>query len=242
MTATELRADRRPHLPADGRRRRRIVVILAAVVVLALAGTWLVAFSSAFGVRSVQVRGTHVLAASDVERAADIEHGTPLVRLDTVAVAKRVEKLRVVASARVDTSFPSTVVVTVTERTPVGYVMSSGLRNLVDRTGEQYRSVRTVPGGLPKLVVPAGTNTHTTGGAVATVAASLPADLRSRVRSIEALDPDAITVVLRNDKLVRWGSAERSKDKARIVDVLRQRKHPSADQIDVTDPDQPFTR
>ncbi|MEO9138642.1 MAG: FtsQ-type POTRA domain-containing protein [Jatrophihabitans sp.] len=239
MTATEVRRISEPLLPRDGRRRRRLVLVLAVVLVLALVVTWLVAFSSAFGVRTVQVHGVRTLSVGQVERAARIEHGAPLVRLDTAAITKRVEALPDVESAQVSTSFPSTVVVTVRERVAVGYVDVAGRRMLVDRIGEQYRTVATVPAGLPKLVVPVGSDRHTTGGAVATVAQALPSSLRARIRSIEALDPRAITLVLRNGTLVRWGSADRSALKARILSVLGTRK---VDQIDLTDPERPFTR
>ncbi len=220
-------------------RRRTAVIIVASTVVFAVLATWLVAFSSAFGVRTVDVRGAHVLTTTQVQTAAQLDHGTPLVRVDTSAVAKRVEQLAEVASARVSTSFPSTVVITVVERQPVGYVRRSGHDVLVDRTGDQYRTVRAAPKGLPKFVVPAGTDARTTGGAVATVAAALPAALRTQVRSIEALDPSSITLVLTRGRVVRWGSADRSADKARLLPKLLT--HP-VQQVDVTDPDQPFTR
>lgn len=239
MTATEVRRISEPLLPQDGRSRRRLVLLIAPVLVLALVVTWLVAFSSVFGVRTVKVKGVRALSTGQVEDAARIPHGTPLVRVDIAAITQRIEALPDVESAQVSTSFPSTVVVNVRERVAVGYVLVAGRRMLVDRTGEQYRTVATVPSGLPKLVVPAGTDRHTTGGAVATVAQALPASLRSQIRSIEALNPQAITIVLRNGTLVRWGSADRSELKARILGVLGKRK---VDQIDLTDPDRPFTR
>jgi cell division protein FtsQ len=220
-------------------RRRTALVIVAGTVLVAVLATWLVAFSSVFGVHTVTVRGTSVLTAAQVRAAAALSDGTPLVRVDTIAVARRVEKLAEVASAQVSTSFPTTVVITVTERRPVGYVRVSGRTLLVDRTGDQYRSVRTVPAGLPKFVVPAGADARTTGGAVATVAAALPAALRRKVRSIQALDPNAITLVLTGDRVVRWGTAKRSPDKARLLPALL--KHHTR-QVDLSDPDQPFTR
>ncbi|SHG61775.1 cell division protein FtsQ [Jatrophihabitans endophyticus] len=249
MTATEIRRAGAggpggfASLPAEPapRRRRRVALIVALLVVFAAFATWLVAFSPVFGVRTVTVHGVRALTTADVERAADVDYGQPVVRVDTAAIAARVETLPQVESARVSTSFPSTVVVTVTERVAVGYVTIAGRRILVDRGGEQYLGVDKAP-GLPQLVVPSGSARHTTGSAVATVAASLPADLRARTKSIEALDPDAITLVLRDGVLVRWGSEERSATKARVADVLRQRKHPRPSVVDVTDPDRPYTR
>jgi cell division protein FtsQ len=182
----------------------------------------------------------HVLTAAQVESAAGVARGTPLVRIDSAAVAARVERLPEVARAEVGTSFPNTLVVRVTERQPVGYVERGGTAVLVDRTGRQYRSLTKAPAGLPRFVVPAGTDSTTTGGAVATVAAALPAPLLHQVRSVEALDPAAITLVLTRGRVVAWGSATRNADKARVLPVLLGRKH--ADHVDVTDPDQPFTR
>jgi cell division protein FtsQ len=242
VTATDLRPPGADDEAADAprSRRRTVAIVVAATVVVAVVLVWVIAFSSLFGVRRVEVSGTRVLTPARIEQAADVAHGTPLVRVDTAAVTRRVESLAEVATAQVSTSFPSTLVIRVVERQPVGYVRSAGLAVLVDRTGDQYRTVRSAPAGLPRFVVPEGTDSRTTGGAVAVVAAALPADLRREVRSIEALDPKAITLVLTHGRVVAWGSADRSADKARVLPALLRQK--SADHVDVTDPDQPFTR
>jgi cell division protein FtsQ len=113
----------------------------------------------------------------------------------------------------------------------------------VDSSGLQYRSVPTAPAGLPLLVVPAGSSARMTGGAVATVAAALPPAILQQVTSIQALDPKAITLVLSHGRIVRWGSADRTADKARVLPTLLATLSSSgATQIDLTDPDQPFTR
>ena len=71
------------------------------------------------------------------------------------------------------------------------------------------------------------------------MAAALPGHVAKDVSSIQALDPSSITLVLSHGRVVRWGSADRSADKARILPTLAKR---NVDRIDVTDPDQPFTR
>lgn len=240
MTAptTRLRpADDAPDHRPD--RRRTVVVVVAATVLVAVTVVWIVAFSSVLGVKTIEVRGAHVLTAAKIRAAADVGTGTPLVRVDTVAVARRVERLADVASARVSTSFPTTLVITVDERQPVGYVRRGGADVLVDRTGDQFRTVTSAPQHLPRFVVPDGTDARTTGGAVATVAAALDPALRAQVRSIEALDPNAITLVLSRGRVVAWGSSARSSEKARVLPVLL---HRGADHVDVSNPDQPFTR
>jgi cell division protein FtsQ len=223
------------------RRRRLLVLVLIVVAVLALAAalTWVVAFSSLLGVRTVQVRGTQLLNYAQVRAASGVVRGTPLVRLDTGDIAHRVERLRQVESARVETSFPSTVSIVVVERRPVGYVRTSGGADLVDRHGVHFRTVHAAPAALPRFVLPSGPQARSTGAALATVAAALPATLRKSVSSIQALDPTSITLVLSHGRIVRWGSADRSVDKARILPTLAKR---NVERVDVTDPDQPFTR
>ena len=110
---------------------------------------------------------------------------------------------------------------------------------LVDRTGERFRTVSTRPPHLPLFVLPSGDAARSTAASVASVANALSSRIRARVDSIQALDPTAITLLLNNGRVVRWGSAERSAQKARILPALLKR---SGSQFDVTDPDLPFTR
>jgi len=219
-------------------RRRLFLGALATIVFLAF-GIWLIAFSSVFGVGKVIVKGTHVLTADAVRRAAHVTSGAPLIRLDTSAIEKRVEALPDVASARVSISYPSSVVITVHERVPVGFVVDGAAYRLVDRTGYQYRVVDRVPHALPKFVLPSGGSARATGAAVATMAGALPATLLQHVSSVQALNPTAITLVLDDGRIVRWGSGDRSAEKALILPVLLRHR---GQQFDVTNPDQPFVR
>ena len=228
--------------PPRARRRRLLILALIIVAILALAATltWVVAFSALLGVRSVQVHGTQLLSYAQVRAASGIVRGTPLVRLDTADITRRVEKLREVETAQVSTSFPSTVSITIVERRPVGYVRTAAGDQLVDRDGVHFRTVALAPHQLPRFVLPTGAHARASGAAVATDAAALPSALRSKVNSIQALDPTSVTLVLSDGVIVRWGGADRSADKARIVPALAARR--TVNQIDVTDPDQPFTR
>jgi len=220
-------------------RRRFVVIGVAVAVLLAVVGTWLVAFSSVHGVRTVEVRGISVLTADQVRSAADISNGTPLVRVDTNAITERVEQLPEVESAQVSTSFPSTVVITVEERVAVGYVRRGGHVRLVDHTGAVYRTVDKAPANLPHFVLPSGETQRDTALAVAAVAGALPHAVLVQVRSIQALDPTAITLVLTRHRLVRWGSADSTPEKAQLLPALLR---PVVRYVDLTDPDQPYTR
>jgi cell division protein FtsQ len=224
--------------PPGGRNRTPLAVAGLILLVAALV-TWIVAFSPVLGAKTVTVRGTRHLTAAQVRAVAAIRRGSPLVRLDTAAVARRVDSLPDVAAATVRTDYPSSVIITITERTAVGYLDSGGRYLLVDRTGAQYRFVASRPHALPRFAVASGADAKATGRAMATVAAALTPKLLARVTSIEAFDPTAITLLLTDQRVVRWGSADRSADKARILPVLLAQP---GTRFDLTDPDQVVAR
>ncbi len=219
-------------------RRRWLVLGGGAAVIVAAVVVWIVAFTSILGVKTITIRGEHVISAGQIRQAAAISSGTPLIRLDTAAVVRRIEALPAVASASVRTSYPSTVEITVVERAALGYVQTGTDFTLVDKTGAQFRTVSVRPLGLPLFAVPTGPQETATGRAVASVASSLTPALRSRIASIQAFDPTAITLLLTDHRVVRWGSAERNADKARILPTMLTQP---GTQLDVTDPDQVFT-
>jgi cell division protein FtsQ len=219
--------------------RRTAIAALVAIVLVALL-VWLVGFSSVLGVKKVTVEGTDVLSTTQVVAAADITEGTPLLRLDTDAVRLRVMALPDVAAASVSTSWPNTVVIAVTERQPVGYVLEGSRYGLVDITGTHYRSVTTRPSRLPLLDLSTDDSTvaRQSAAAVGDVASALPADLRVKVKTISALNPDAVDLALTDGRTVRWGSPERNAQKAGVLRALLARP---ATTIDITNPDLPYT-
>lgn len=241
MTAT-LRTDGRAPAGAPSRRRpsRRTVLIgTVAVLVLAVTAVWVVAFSSVLGVRHVLVRGERTISGAQVAAAAAVPAGAPLLRLDTGAVARRVARLPEIAAVSVRTSLPSTVTITVTERVAVGVVKVGSRYQLLDHAGAAFRTVAERPAALPVFVVPVGPQHRAVDRAVATVAAQLPAPVRRKIRSVQALDATAITLLMRDGRIVHWGSAADTVRKAELLPALLRQHNLS---IDLSDPTQPFTR
>ena len=101
------------------RRRTRLVVLATVLTLVLLAGAagWLVLGSSVLGARAVEVVGASRLTADEVVARAEVPTGTPLARLDTGAIADRVAGLAPVLRVSVDRDWPSTVRITVVERT-----------------------------------------------------------------------------------------------------------------------------
>lgn len=225
------RDDERPRRPYL---RRRWIALLAVITVLAIG--YLVLFTSTFGARSVTVLGATTIPADAVRAAAAIEPGTPLVRLDTDEVAARVAKLPKVFSAQVSRSFPSTVEITIVERTPVAGVSSVVGVHLVDGTGLDYETVKQAPPGLPELVVDTVRPDDPATRAAVSVLSAIPQQLRAQVASVIAKTPFNVQLVLSDERVVKWGSADASQRKAAVLAPLLTRP---GKVYDVTTPDFP---
>lgn len=223
-------------LAATRRSARRIALVAGSVGVVAVL-VWLVVFSSVLGANRVVVHGAHSVPVAQIRATADVPHGHPLVRLDTGAIARRVETLPGIADVRVGVSYPSTVVITVTERVPVGYLAAGGNAILVDKSGRQFRTVGTAPKGLPRFDIPTdlpAARATAIGRAVATAAGALTPAVLGKLSAIAATDPSDITLHLRDGRTVLWGSADRSADKAQVLPALLGR---AGTTFDVSNPD-----
>jgi cell division septal protein FtsQ len=197
---------------------RRIAVAVALLGLFAGAG-WLVFVSKVLAVQQVQVSGLRTLSPDRVTAAAAVPLGAPLARVDVDAVQARVERVPVVDGADISRSWPHTVTIEVTERTPVAVLRRHGRLRLVDAEGVLFRTVAEPPARLPVM---------TAGGAAiadaAAVAAALPPRLGARVTHVRAPTMDSIELELRDGRTVVWGSAERSRLKVRVVGALLRRR------------------
>src|SRR5690606_6620557 len=112
---------------------------------------WVLLGTSVLGVRSVEVTGTQVTTAEAVRAAAAVAVGTPMLRLDTDAIAERVRALPPVAHVDVRRSLPHTLVITVTERTPAAVVPEPDGFAVLAADGVVYHHAATPPGGVPVI-------------------------------------------------------------------------------------------
>src|SRR6266568_4547861 len=106
--------------------------LAAAALVAGVA--WALLGSSFLVVRSVRVTGSAVPRARALG-AAGVRLGTPLIRIDTGAVARRVERIRQVQSATVTRSWPDAIVIWTKRRTAVFAVPAHRGYDLVDSYG-----------------------------------------------------------------------------------------------------------
>ena len=197
-------------------RRWMALLIFLGLVVLGV----IVLYTPILGVRTVQVSGTAALTPEQVELAAEVPLGTPMIRLDTDSIGTRVANLSRVATVDVVRDWPSTIVIQVTERKPVATFAGPGGVHLVDATGDDYATVLTAPPGLPTITVPhIAPNDPATQAAFAVLAA-MPKQLRSILVDVNAQTPGSVTFTLSTGKIVIWGDTANSAHKAAVLAAL----------------------
>jgi cell division protein FtsQ len=186
-------------------------------------------------VRSVAVTGTHLVSTAQVRAAADVPVGTPLLRVDTTAVERRVAAIRQVASVTVTKQWPDHLVIAVTERVPdMAVRMAGGGYDLIDPYGVIVRWAKAKPATLPLLATSLAGG-HLRGDPGVTAAAAVLAQLRpwlsesvarlsvaAELTAVGATvrESEQVTLFLRDGKTVRWGGTDRAVVKNREVAIL----------------------
>jgi cell division protein FtsQ len=214
----------------------RRVLALLAVVGLVVGGVWLVFFSSVLAVHQVQVRGTDVLSAADVETAAAVPQDVPLATSDLGAIQGRVEDLAPVASAEVSRVWPDTIRIDVTERQAAAVVDWEGSWRGLDEEGVLFRTYPKRPMGLPVLSIRSSSTSEALAEA-AKVVGAVPAPEVKRLDHVQVGSIDDIDLVLGDGTTIRWGSADQSADKAEVLSLLMAQQKASI--YDVTAPGRP---
>jgi cell division protein FtsQ len=189
--------------------RRRRLLVLGVVVVVLVAIAYGVSRSPLLAVDTLQVRGTSHLTAAQVLDAAGVHEGDAMVWLDTTAAVDGTNALPYVRDAAVQREWPSTVRITVHERTPSSWIDGPGGKALVDRSGRVLDTVEAAPPGMPQLlgakVVPLPGGTVDAVGA-ARVAGALTGLAAAGTTSIEVTD-HGIVLHLAVGTEVRMGEA-----------------------------------
>ncbi|QCW51169.1 FtsQ-type POTRA domain-containing protein [Nocardioides dongxiaopingii] len=240
---------------AEERTRRRFVrrqwarrwltwrYVLAFVVVVALVGggIYAVYFSTALSVQGVDVVGEETIATKDVLAAADVPTGGPLATADLVAIERRVASIAVVRSVEVTRKWPHDVLITIQEREPVAIVKRGDLLRAVDVEGVLFGSYQRAPADLPRIETGADADVDLAADPDAlreavTVVAALPDEVADLLDHVELSGIDQVDLVLGDGRLVRWGNADASTEKAEIVVPLLQQ---DGQVFDVSVPGQP---
>ena len=250
-TAPGLAVGRPPADPATVRTRKRFarrqwrrrwvawrsVLVIALVCLLVGGGVWAVWFSSWLAVDSVDVRGADTVSADDIRERADIATGEPLAQVDLAQAEARVGSLAVVKTVDVRRQWPDRILVSIEERVAIAVVDIGGRLRGMDAEGVVFRDYKRPPPGLPRVETSIGTTSEALREAAAVISA-LPGSLTLIVDHVKVETVDQISLVLRDGRLVIWGSSADSATKAKVLEELL--KTPAA-VYDVSVPSRPTT-
>lgn len=214
--------------------------ILAAVLALVLVGLVVYAlyFSSWLRAEKVEVNGNSLVTADEILGAAEVPTGDPLVRVDLDAIAARVRSLAAIKDVDVSRKWPHGVRIDVTERVPIAVLERGRGRVALAADGTSFPAPPSARKGLPLVRIGAGADKDALSEGAAVVASLDPA-VSELVEYLEVSTVDNILLHLRDGRLVRWGSAEKSTEKAAVLLDLLDRK---AQVYNVTVPSQPTTK
>ncbi|MCT1515069.1 cell division protein FtsQ/DivIB [Dietzia cercidiphylli] len=214
-----------PTVRATLRRRRRrtnrIYVGLGVALVVLLVGYIALYFLPVFSVREVRVVGTRTIPVEAVTERAAVSPGTPLLQVDTHAVARRVAGIPRVDQVTVTRDYPSNLRIELIERTALVVVEVDGARHLVDGQGIDFGQGDPPP-GTPELTVGDGARSDLPGIVrdLSTVFAEVRGTAGQEIASVEVESPASIVLTLVDGRTVEWGAAGRDHEKAVALQMV----------------------
>jgi cell division protein FtsQ len=213
---------------------------LVVALALVAGGVWLVEFSPVLVTRSVRVEGVPKSQVAKIVAQADVPMGTPLAKIDTEAIARRVIGTAVLAKVTVSRSYPSTVVISASLRVPVLAVKDpQGLVQVVDAQGVAYATVSEAPKGVPLVNTLENPSSAESMRSALTVLKTLSPEQRTHVSKVSVLGPNMVTLMLSGVSVV-WGDGSEPQLKVKVMTaLLRQKK---VETIDVSAPRSPVIR
>ncbi|MHA7239018.1 cell division protein FtsQ/DivIB [Arthrobacter sp. TMS1-12-1] len=231
--------------PPRSRRLRNTVIALVAVTLVLGGLVAYVIFSPALALRTVSVQGNTLVTTAEIEAALEPLTGTPLTRISREQVADLLADQAPIEDVGIAAEPPSTLVVTVKERVPVAVLQTDREFVLIDSQGRQLKRVgQRGDAKLPLIDGGANAVNSEVFSSITAVLTELPVGILSRLNSASASSVDSIQLSLSGKQRIFWGSAERSAEKAKVLEAMLSLPptDPPVKEFDVSTPDRPVTR
>ena len=222
---------------------RATIVLLLALPLLGGGWLWLRG-SSLVAVEHVHISGVHGPEAIEIRSAlADSARHMTTMDFNTGALRSAVASYAIVAGVQVETSFPHTVSISVSERPPVAALVSAGQRTAVAADGTVLGPALS-SSSLPSVNVsvepePGARLGESAALAAVTVLGAAPASMARFVTRVYE-GPEGLTVAMRSGLLVYFGNDTRPHAKwLSLARVLVSPSSADAMYIDVRLPERP---
>ena len=220
-----LRAEERPRKErAPLTRARKLLYTASVLAIIAVLYVVLVFFSPLLATQKITVRGASLLETTQVEQKLEPLRGVPLTRIDEKKVRELIGQDNVLHSVHVESRPPHELVVTLKERTAVAVVKQGDTYHTVDSDGVSLLESATQPDTSVPLVRFSGDDPQTSDEfrTISTVLSAMPSELLAQVKEASATSTSNITLTLRDNTTVQWGTTEESELKAKVLFSLRQ--------------------
>ncbi|WP_303986691.1 cell division protein FtsQ/DivIB [Rothia mucilaginosa] len=205
-------------------RARKLLYTASALAIIAVLYVVLVFFSPLLATQKITVRGASLLETTQVEQKLEPLRGVPLTRIDEKKVRELIGQDNVIRSVQVESRPPHELVVTLKERTAVAVVKQGDTYHTVDSDGVSLLESATQPDTSVPLVRFSGDDPQTSAEfrTISTALSAMPSELLAQVKEAGATSTSSITLTLRDNTTVQWGTAEESELKAQVLLSLRQ--------------------
>lgn len=226
--------------PRDRWRRRAI----GGGIALVLAGGAVAAsYAPVFEADHVVVRGNVHLRPGEIRRISGLTIGTNVIHADLESGAERLERNAWVADASARRELPSTIVIVLRERTPVGTTAIDGRDAVVMGDGTLLEGERVRR--LPRIWLRGGSPTDRSLADLAAALAALSDDVRRQVAGATVRPDGSLVLQLRRGVVVVYGPPGEDREKARALGELlawADRAQVDLASLDVTVPQVPTAR
>jgi len=234
-----------------GRRKRWNIVESVFFVLLILVSGYILLKSPVFEVRKVMVRGNHFLNEDLVRSVADISPGINIFKADLEGVASNLKKVPMIRESSISRSLPSTVIIEIIERVPLGLLLTNDGLIEVDEEGVYLTKGGAGTPGLPIITGVQGDMAGAGPGQVVRaerlgealiIISELPRDVTSNLSEVN-LDKDGQVKLYTVEGIqCRFGLASEVREKGAILSqiITELRKQGArVNYIDLSCADQP---
>ncbi|MCF8554197.1 MAG: FtsQ-type POTRA domain-containing protein [Candidatus Nanopelagicales bacterium] len=199
-------------------RKPKIPRVIWLILVIAVFVWWSLYLSKWFIAQEISVTGNERLTIEQISTLAEVPIGNSLMSIDTAAMAAQLMSMPEIEVATVERGWPHTILIKVTERTPIAVAATASGFNLIDSQGHNAGVVAAPPAGL--LIISAQPDSNAMLGAIKTLAA-IPAQWQ--LIGLSAPTQDSIVATLGSGAVITFGSSERAADKVEVAQALMEK-------------------
>lgn len=203
-------------------RRRRLGWLVAFLTLLLMGGLVTGAvYSPLLSLKTITITGTSLVDQKQVHAALQDQVGKPLALVDFGEIGRVLDTFLLVRSYVTETVPPDTLIIRISERTPIASLPTSTGFSVVDAAGVVIESGTTRKAALPIIDIGTQDTKSPAFAAAVGVLLALPKDLLAKVDRVSAQTMDDVTLTLTGvGQKVVWGSPEKSDLKARVLAAL----------------------